>query len=110
MCADRKVVYLQIGSLYFIKLPNVKKNVTLFSLLWNPEIMEWGKKVVFVEFLMLARSFCPLFFSCICVLKNLFVYYGISILHFEVNKEFVLLDKLLACKFKQSFLTSINLN
>lgn len=44
MCADKKVVYLQTGSLYFIKLPNVKKNVTLFSLLWNPEIMEWGKK------------------------------------------------------------------
>jgi hypothetical protein len=69
MCDDKNVIYLE-WSLCLMKLPNVKKNVTFFSLLLNPEIIKWKKKF-FVEFLMLAQGFCPLlFFMYLCIKKS----------------------------------------
>lgn len=57
----------------------------------------------FVVFLMLSRGSCPLWFFWVSVCKKFCLLFTMElVLHFEVNKEFVLLDKLLACKLKKS--------
>lgn len=69
MCVDEKVIYLQIN-VCFMKLPNFKKNVTMFSLLWNPEIVK-KKKEHLLHFLCRHEVFVHFFFFFIYLcIKN----------------------------------------
>lgn len=80
-----------------MKLP--KKNVTLFFVM-EPEIIKKEEKKLFCIFDAGPRFLFTLVFRISVCKKFCFLFTMELVLHFEVNKEFVLLDKLLACKLK----------
>lgn len=75
--------------------------------------MKLPKKNVTFLFVTEPEMFCCIFYAgtrflsalifCVSVCKKFCLLFTMElVLHFEVNKEFVLLDKLLACKLKKS--------
>lgn len=87
-----------------------KKNVT-FSFVVEPEIIKRKKKKSFCcIFDAGSRFFSTLVFHISVCKKFCLLFTMELVLHFEVNKEFVLLDKLLACKLNFFFFTSVNLS
>lgn len=83
-----------------------------FFFIVEPEIIKRRKKVVFFCIFDAGTRFLSALVFRISVCKKFCLLFTMELvlLHFKVNKEFVLLDKLLACKFKNFFFTSVNLS
>lgn len=76
-----------------------------FSSLWNQRLYREEKKLFCCIFDAGTRFLSALVFRIsVCKKFCLLFTMELVLLHFEVNKEFVLLGKLLACKFKNFFL------